>query len=127
MRFGFFSENGGGSGGRISIYLSEYMLFNGNLVATGGNAVHKGGPGTVYVQTDVGDDSWKELWIDNLNRGDVNSCDYPTDIDNVKLNDIHLENKACAVPTVVSQIFKLWLNFSFIKCANIFNISYLFV
>jgi hypothetical protein len=40
-----------------------------------------GGPGTVYVQTDVGDDSWKELWIDNLNRGDVNSCDYPTDID----------------------------------------------
>jgi hypothetical protein len=55
-------------------------LFNGNLVATGGNAVHKGGPGTVYVQTDVGDDSWKELWIDNLNRGDVNSCDYPTDI-----------------------------------------------
>jgi hypothetical protein len=42
--FFYFIGNGGGSGGRISIYLSEYMLFNGNLIATGGNGSYPGLP-----------------------------------------------------------------------------------
>ena len=95
--------NGGGSGGRIAVYLSEYMLFNGDLVATGGSAVYPGGPGTVFVQTDVGNDRWRELWINNLGRGEGNSCDYPTRIDNDVLNAIHLYNRACAIPTKVSE------------------------
>jgi hypothetical protein len=49
----------------------EYMLFNGYLIATGGNGSYPGGPGTVYVQSDVGTDRWRELWIDNLNRGNL--------------------------------------------------------
>lgn len=98
----FFSANGGGSGGRIAIYLSEYMLFNGDLVATGGTANYPGGPGTVYVQSHVANNMHKELWIDNLGRGDENSCDYSTEIDNIDLDVIHVENRACAVPTKVS-------------------------
>lgn len=97
-----FSANGGGSGGRIAIYLSEYMLFNGDLVAIGGTAYYPGGPGTVYVQSHVADNMHKELWIDNLGRGDENSCDYRTEIDNIDLDVIHVENRACAVPTNVS-------------------------
>lgn len=103
----FFLANGAGSGGRITIYLSEYMLFNGNLIATGGSGTYPGGPGTVYVQSDVGVDRWRELWIDNLNRGSENSCDYPTLIENTLLDNIHLNNKACAVPT---QVMKYILN-----------------
>lgn len=96
-----FSANGAGSGGRISIYLSEYMLFNGNVIATGGGGSYPGGPGTVYIQSTVGDDEWRELWIDNLNRGSINTCSFRTNIDNVYLDNIHLNNRACAAPTQV--------------------------
>jgi hypothetical protein len=124
LLFFYFIGNGGGSGGRISIYLSEYMLFNGNLIATGGNGSYPGGPGTVYVQSDVGTDRWRELWIDNLNRGNENTCTYETSIDNIQLDNIHLNNRACAILTkVIKTIIGNFDTFPLISPSDIVSIK----
>lgn len=52
------------------IKLTEQLMFRGVLAAWGGHSsssVH-GSPGTVYLQTNIGDDEYKLLLIDNMNR-----------------------------------------------------------
>jgi hypothetical protein len=100
------------------------MLFNGYLIATGGNGSYPGGPGTVYVQSDVGTDRWRELWIDNLNRGNENTCTYETSIDNIQLDNIHLNNRACAILTkVIKTIICNFDTFPLISLSDIVSIK----
>lgn len=67
------SRRGAGSGGRIVIKLTEQFLFRGVLAAWGGQSSTSayGSPGTVYIETHIGDDEYKLLMIDNLNRGEA--------------------------------------------------------
>lgn len=94
----FFPQgNGGGSGGVISVYLEERLRFRGRLEAVGGSGNLGGGPGTVLARTATGADVFIEIWINNLNRGQVDSCDYPTKLVNIESVDVlHLQNRACA-------------------------------
>ena len=71
------ADNGGGSGGRISVYLPEFLRFRGQLEATGGSGHNHGGPGTIYVKTEFGQTFHDQIWLDNSDRGTVNSCGHP--------------------------------------------------
>mgnify|MGYP003692057417 CR=1 FL=1 len=93
--------NGGGSGGVISVYLEDRLRFNGRIEAVGGSGHLGGGPGSVLARTAVGSDVFTEIWIDNVNRGNVDSCDYPTKLVNIVSVDVlHLQKKACAKSNV---------------------------
>ena len=61
---------GGGSGGRIAIFLTSKYRFTGTITAYGGNGYRPGGPGTVYIQVTIANVSSTMLIIDNLNRGE---------------------------------------------------------
>ncbi|KAK3101710.1 hypothetical protein FSP39_005732 [Pinctada imbricata] len=96
--------NGGGSGGRISVYLPEYLRFKGQLVATGGQGHNHGGPGTVYVKTEFGQTFHDQVWVDNVNRGSENTCNHPVILDAPHLTVLHLQNRACTklgMPTLI--------------------------
>lgn len=97
LLFFFPQENGGGSGGVISVYLEERLRFRGRIEAVGGSGNLGGGPGTVLARTATGADMFIEIWINNLNRGRVDACDYPTKLINIESVDVlHLQNRACA-------------------------------
>ena len=67
------SDEGAGSGGRIAVYLTEYFIFGGVLSALGGTSDndHHGSPGTVFLNVTVGEESYRILQIDNINRVDL--------------------------------------------------------
>ena len=93
--------NGGGSGGRILVFLSELLNYRGKLIAVGGPGYGHGSPGTVYVQSDIGVDRHSQIWVDNRVRGNLNSCDYPVYLNVTDLTDLHLVDRACARLTQV--------------------------
>lgn len=63
-----FSGSGGGSGGRIGIYLSQPFDFRGTIGAYGGGGTPAGGPGTSYIQISDGISKTRILRIDGRNR-----------------------------------------------------------
>ena len=63
-----FSGSGGGSGGRIGIYLSQPFDFRGTIGAYGGGGTSAGGPGTSYIQISDGISKTRILRIDGRNR-----------------------------------------------------------
>lgn len=79
------------------MYLEERLRFRGRIEAVGGSGNLGGGPGTVLARTATGADVFIEIWINNLNRGQVDACDYPTKLVNIVSVDVlHLQNRACA-------------------------------
>ena len=97
-----FKGNGGGSGGRICVYLSEQHRFLGELTALGGSssAAH-GSPGTVWVNSTVGSDIVTHLWVDHASRG--SGCvSYPVYVDVTEINHFHPKGTACVHPSAVS-------------------------
>ena len=105
-----FTGNGPGSGGRIAVYLSEDLSFQGSLTALGGSfsgvsgsEYRYGAPGTVYVHSTVGSDITTELWVDNAARSYAYSyqCAYPVTIDVDQLTYLKLFRKACVIPSKV--------------------------
>ena len=75
---------GGGSGGRIAVYVEEPFRFRGQIQALGGMASnYRGGPGTVYKEIESEDFASKELEIDN-NENNGNA-------DTVSLKEDHYE------------------------------------
>ena len=61
---------GGGSGGRVAIFLTSKYRFTGTVTAYGGNGYRPGGPGTVFIQVSVVNVNSTRLIIDNLNRAE---------------------------------------------------------
>lgn len=62
------SSTGGGSGGRIGIYLSQPFDFRGAIAALGGAGSPSGGPGTTYIEVSDGVSVHRVLRIDGRNR-----------------------------------------------------------
>ncbi|KAK3724602.1 hypothetical protein QZH41_005193 [Actinostola sp. cb2023] len=91
------SNQGGGSGGRIVIRLTEPFIFRGVLAAWGGHSSTSqyGSPGTLYIQTNIGDDEYKLLIVDNLNRDEKFQLvlDEPG-TDKYRFNEVKLVRKA---------------------------------
>lgn len=93
------------------MYLEKRLRFNGRIEAVGGSGNLGGGPGTVLAKTTLGDDVFTEIWIDNVNRGNVDSCDYPTKLVNIVSVDVlHLQKKACAKSDVSLSYIKSIIN-----------------
>lgn len=63
------SSVGGGSGGRIGVYLSKPFDFRGAITAVGGAGSSPGGPGTTYIEISDGALIKRMLKIDGMNRG----------------------------------------------------------
>ena len=112
-----FIGNGAGSGGRIAVYLTEKLSFQGTFTALGGsftsvrrNEYRHGGPGTVYVHSTVGQDITTQLWVDNTDRTYAYSyqCAYPVTIDVDQLTYLKLFRKACVIPSQV-RFIKIFL------------------
>ena len=66
-----FLGSGGGSGGRIGIYLSRPFDFRGTIAAYGGSGTPSGGPGTSYFQISDGISVKRILRIDGRNRQEI--------------------------------------------------------
>lgn len=66
------SQNGAGSGGRIAIILTKPLIYQGVIISLGGLSVskHHGSPGTVYVETNIGNVTHRFLKIDNAGRSE---------------------------------------------------------
>ena len=112
-----FIGNGPGSGGRIAVYLTEELSFQGTFTALGGsfssvsrNKYRHGGPGTVYVHSTVGQDITTQLFVDNADRTYAYSyqCAYPVTIDVDQLTYLKLFRKACVIPSQV-RFIKIFL------------------
>ena len=69
-------QGGGGSGGRIALYLQAKMSFEGVLRSRGGNGGGVGASGTVYIQDNNNRIPRKRLWIENVLLGN----DKPTTV-----------------------------------------------
>jgi hypothetical protein len=67
------SSSGGGSGGRVGIYLSQPFGFRGTVAAFGGAGSPSGGPGTVYIEISDGVSVQRILKIDGRNRGETSA------------------------------------------------------
>ncbi len=65
------SSHGGGSGGRIGIYLSQPFVFRGAIAAFGGTGSPSGGPGTTYIEVSDGVSVQRILRIDGMNRDET--------------------------------------------------------
>lgn len=65
------SYNGAGSGGRIAVLLTNPLIYQGIISSIGGRSHRSspahGSPGTVYVETTIGDDVHRFLQVDNAN------------------------------------------------------------
>lgn len=111
----FSTGNGGGSGGRICVYISEQLRFLGVLTALGGSSsASHGSPGTVWVNSTVGSDTVTNLWVDHASRG--SGCtSYPVYVDVSTINNFHPLRTACVHPSVVSLIISSSDLESFIK------------
>ena len=79
--------NGPGSGGRISVYLSEvhhsqctFTALGGSFTPVHGSEYRHGSPGTVYVHSTVGSDITTELRIDNAGRSYATVMIVPTQL-----------------------------------------------
>lgn len=69
--FAGFSNRGGGSGGRIGVYVAEPYDFRGSIAAFGGSGSPSGGPGTIYIEIDNGMSAQRFLRIDGSDRGET--------------------------------------------------------
>lgn len=104
----YVTGNGGGSGGRICLYIDEDLRFLGTFSALGGEgASHHGSPGTVWVHTQVGSDVTTHLWVDHFDR--TFSCtSYPVYVDVQSVSNFHPLRNACVIPTQVGIYFICW-------------------
>ena len=68
-----YSGSGGGSGGRIGIYLSQQFDFRGSITAFGGAGAYPGGPGTIYIELRDGPSVRRTLWIDGNVRNEIDA------------------------------------------------------
>ncbi|WAR26297.1 TENX-like protein [Mya arenaria] len=92
--------NGGGSGGRICVDLAESLRYLGSFTALGGTSsgAYHGSPGTIWVNTTMGDDVSTHLWADHANKGwGCEKHSIYVDIDSV--NHFHPMRDACIHPT----------------------------
>ena len=95
--------NGGGGGGRISVYLGQQATFHGSIQAIGGrggnSGGHPGSPGTVFIEMDNGDELHRQLHIDGANFGRETECDYSNVLTTANtvhsISDIYLTHRAC--------------------------------
>lgn len=101
------SAVGGGSGGRIGIYLSKPFDFRGDINAVGGTGQSPGGPGTAYIEVSDGAVIRRILRIDGMNRGessqfrvllDENEAEY------YSFDSIHLTRQALLSVKKVSEL-----------------------
>ena len=65
VHFSSVSDYGGGSGGRIAVYLRESYRFQGQIQAIGGPSNYPGGPGTIYKHIETEEFIRRELEIDD--------------------------------------------------------------
>lgn len=86
----------------MAIHLeNDYFNFEGNLQATAGSVTYgtEGSPGTVYIQSTVGNDVTRLLKLDNVARGNEAACGYPTYLDEpgatYEFNEVDLRRRAC--------------------------------
>ena len=88
--------------------MSELPKFHGVLEAIGGTGHHHGGPGTVFIESEIGDDIYKYLYVDNQDRGSINVCNYPTYINSTILYHLYLHNRSCVrLDQVIYIYFKI--------------------
>ena len=59
---------GGGSGGRLALFLTSALRLGSSFTALGGDGYRKGGPGTVYIHVAIANKTSERLIIDNMNR-----------------------------------------------------------
>ena len=105
--------NGPGSGGRISVYLSEvhhsqctFTALGGSFTPVHGSEYRHGSPGTVYIHSTVGSDITTELRIDNAGRSYAHSydCSYPVTVDVDTITYLRLYRNACVKPKMVGLL-----------------------
>ena len=105
----FLAGNGGGGGGCIAIYINEKYHFKGTVQALGKGGAWPGSPGTVYIQTNVGSETYSQLHLDGsgytMTAGDVYlTCHYPAILDETVyvFDEVFLWRQACTWISSVS-------------------------
>ena len=93
---------GGGSGGRIAIYVNSQIRYFGQYLATGGTAgdikkdlsLEAGGPGTVYIQEIVNQVPHNRLILDNKYRPFNHYITLNESRNSYEFDEVHLTKKA---------------------------------
>lgn len=82
-------------------------MFRGVLAAWGGSSTNSehGSPGTVYIQTNIGDDEYKLLFVNNLNRDEKFQVLLDeTATDEYRFDEVKLIRKATLALKKVSSL-----------------------
>ena len=120
----WYVGNGAGGGGRVAVILGENYAFDGLLQAHGGatGGTEHGRPGTVYLEYDIGNDTHREVRVDNLNRGTVEACSYPTELGETNTHydfiRVDLRQRACLRIAAVSIVLFLVFQVTVINIKN---------
>jgi len=90
------TDCGGGSGGRIAIYINENYNFHGHLEAVGGSGGDAGAAGTVFIEATVGVSKHRQLHVDGANFGDEITCSHPAVVtSNYTFSEMTLKRRGC--------------------------------
>lgn len=102
---------GGGSGGRVAIFLTSAYRFIGTITAIGGGGYRIAGPGTVYIQQEIGNNTSNRLIIDNINRAE--SLYVTLKVSNATIDVLELRRRAVLTLPQVGWYFCMYLAFDF--------------
>ena len=91
-----FTDAGGGSGGRIAVFINEKYNFQGSLVAVGGGGADPGAAGTVFIESTVGVSKHRQLHVDGANFGNEITCTHPAVVTaDYSFSEMHLKRRGC--------------------------------
>ena len=96
---GHGQNGGGGSGGRLAVYVGSKGRYFGQNLATGGSAANdlsrsSGGPGTVYIRELRNQVPHDRLVVDNKNRPFSHYVTLNETMNSYEFDEIHLTRKA---------------------------------